>query len=477
MSKYRRFHSLVMFLVVTVGPGVVELGAEDWFNFEMDGSLDGVGPYMDVALDTVTGAPFISFYEEDGGNLWMARFVNSGGNCGNDNRWSCFLVDSYGDVGKHNSIAVRRAVTGTKVAISYYDATNASLKQANASCANSCTFNVVTVDAGYPPAHNYRGSYTSITYDENFVRHIAYRRTGLLGSAVMYARFVPGGGTGNCGVGSAAGFWNCTVAAEGNGYGYFNSIDTDATEMSWHAKRPSIAFYDATMGRARVAINVESGGNCGAGNSWFCRSAQIGTTIDSGRSVALTVQDSGFPELAFRNDDEQSLIYAYYVGSNGNCGFTNAPAFEWQCDVIDDEIGQLPSSGVVDWTRTVDMDRDADGRPVIVYRDVLDELGPPVLSVARPIQAMPPGTVPNCGPEDLFYTWYCEGIDFGGAHQSEASVVSIDADSRENLAIAYREIFTYAYPNHGRLKVARQLGPEIFKDGFEKGNLTAWSNH
>ena len=90
---------------------------------------------------------------------------------------------------------------------------------------------------------------------------------------------------------------------------------------------------------------------------------------------------------------------------------------------------------------------------------------------------MPPNTVPNCGPELLFLTWYCEEIDLGHQYRYEASAVSVDSYPGGESAIAYRELYTYPYPNHGRLKVARQLTDEIFADDFECGNLTAWSNY
>ena len=476
MSKKFSFQSVALAIILTTGSGVWAVTPGEWLKFELDSSLDTAGRFMDVAIESVTGAPFVSFYEEDGADLWLARYVNSGGNCGNGS-WSCSRVDSAGDVGKYNSIALTRTPSGIGVAISYFDATNGSLKVAYGNCGDACSINAVTVDAGIPEVFVFKGSHTSATFDEYGHCHVAYRRTGLMGTAVLYAHSVPYGQTGNCGVGSASGSWQCGVAVEGAGYGMFTSIDTDANDVSWGGKRPSIAFYDDTLKRPWVATYVGSGGTCGPGNTWFCRSAHVGSSITSGRSVALYTEDSGRPHLAFRNDDEQSLVYARFVGSGGNCGLSSAPAFEWQCDVIDDAIGPLPSSGELDTTRTVDMARDADGRPIIVYRDGSDPYGPSMLSVARPIEAMPPNTVPNCGPEDLFLTWYCEAIDLGHQYLEEAATVAIDSNARGESAIAYHELFTYPYPYDSRLKVARQLGPRIFSDGFESGDLAAWSNY
>ena len=107
MKKQLWYASLVLAAAVTCGPGATTAMSADWFDFEMDTSLDTAGRFMDVAIEPVTGAPFVSFYEVSGGDLWMAFFVGTGGNCGNT-RWSCHLVDHVGDVGPYNSIAVRQ---------------------------------------------------------------------------------------------------------------------------------------------------------------------------------------------------------------------------------------------------------------------------------------------------------------------------------------------------------------------------------
>jgi hypothetical protein len=144
------------------------------------------------------------------------------------------------------------------------------------------------------------------------------------------------------------------------------------------------------------------------------------------------------------------LGYAEWVGSGGNCGFNSVSLqWEWQCDEIDDMGTSLTSMGVA-------LAEDGAGYPIIAYQDASDDLAPAALNVARPHVALDPNTVPNCGPQDLFLTWYCETIDGGGAYIDEAGSVSLAVNSAGLATIAYHELDNYPYPVEGNLKVAYQ---------------------
>ena len=144
-----------------------------------------------------------------------------------------------------------------------------------------------------------------------------------------------------------------------------------------------------------------------------------------------------------------TLEYAEWVGSGGNCGFNSVSMqWEWQCDEIDDMGTGLTSMGVA-------LAEDGAGYPIIAYQKV-SELDPACLKVARPHVALHPNIVPNCEPQDLFLTWYCESIDGGGSHTDEAGSASLAVNTAGLATIAYHELNNYPYPAEGNLKVAYQ---------------------
>ena len=89
------------------------------------------GMYVSMARNPVTNQLFAAYYNETGKDLWLARYVGSGGNCG-DSSWNCTLIDQgrtlSDDVGKYPSLAFTQA---GKPAISYYNATTHALNTLN----------------------------------------------------------------------------------------------------------------------------------------------------------------------------------------------------------------------------------------------------------------------------------------------------------------------------------------------------------
>ena len=175
-------------------------------------ATDDVGSHVSVALHPDSGVPYISYYDADKGDLRMAVYVTSGGNCGPNNAWECQTVDSNGDVGQYSSIAIYTShdpiILGrTRVGISYYDATNGALKYA------LYTWNLLTgwrwsysvLEVGNPASLITSGRHTSLTFDADGAPHIAYRHSSILVSSLRYATFV-GSSAGNCGPGNN---WQC----------------------------------------------------------------------------------------------------------------------------------------------------------------------------------------------------------------------------------------------------------------------------
>ncbi len=429
-----------------------------WSELTIDTTRD-VGTHIDVAVLPGTGVPYVSYYDESGQDLWFARFVGSGGNCGPGNSWSCQLVGSTGDIGKYNSIAVRKAGTTIQVIITYL--TGSSLGYAWGEClAGGCSFTPYLIQTGTTNVVT-RGLYTSVEFAFNGYPYVAYHTlTNTNSGYAMIATRTTGGG--NCGVGAVAGYWQCDTILNAPGLGSYTSIALNA------AGALNVAFYDATNGRPYHAVRVGSGGNCGPSNSWYCRSPYI-NTHDTGRSISAFVESDGTPHVAYIDDTTDEMVYASYVGSSGNCGFSSISSqFEWQCDVIDDNIGPVGAG------RTVAITADAADEPMIAYRDASSMVGPSVLMFAQPYHVAPPGAVPNCGPISMIYTWSCSMLDNAGAYQEEAAAVAIASNSF-GRAIAYHELDTYAFPEEGNLKVAVDIFP-FFADGFETGNVSGWSS-
>jgi hypothetical protein len=419
-----------------------------WKIITADSSTD-VGPH--VSVDINYGKTFVSYYDAEYKDLRLAMYVGSGGNCGPNNTWHCQIVDSIGDVGQYNSITTKPSESETRVFISYYNATTGALKYATGICNSTCALTPRTIDTGNPSFFIYKGKYTSTKYDSHGFPHISYYFQNNLGNdALLYAHWV-GSGLGNCGTGSESNDWQCDTIHNAAGVGSYTSIDVDDDND------PSIAYYDAVNGYPFVAAYVGSGGTCGPGSSWYCRSVSR-PTKDIGQYVSLAVEGNGLPHLAYYNETDESLEYAELVGSGGNCGLQ----FEWQCDEIEDMGTSLTPMGI-----SIALDKN--GHPMIAYQDTSVILAPAALKFATPGTAY--GLVPgetNCGPGTLFFTWYCGIVDGGGSNTDEGGSVSIVFNPSGMATIAYFELDTYAFPSEGNLKVAyqqaRQFLPLILKE-------------
>jgi len=420
-------------------------GVYAWTYATIDTTRD-VGTDLAVAVAPSTGEPYVSYYDWSAGDLWFARRVSSGGNCGPASRWSCQLVDSAGDVGRYNSITVYSGAAGLNVVISYHDATTGSLKVATALCGDTCTFETWLIDGGYPPGGSYTGLYTSVVsspYGDGLVE-VSYQEVqDFGGESLKWAQTTPSGG--NCGGGGAAGRWNCWTLLSGEGLGSFTSLALDGSV--W----PHVAYYDATYGYPYHTWF--------SGTGWGLNDAHT-PDRDTGASMSHFVESDGTPHLAFLDATTGELVYATYVGAGGNCGLNGALQYEYQCVWIDQEVA-------VGSKRTAAMAADPAGYPIIAYQE-WPESWYASLMVAQPYIAAPPGSVGNCGPGS---TWVCTTVDDGTSHLDEAGAVSI-ASNGYGTAIAYHEYDNYYF--RGYLKVMYRFVP-LFADGFESGDTSAWS--
>ena len=378
-----------------------------WFRSKVDSPND-VGQHVSVAIDPDNGITYISYYDATYKDLRMAKYVGSGGNCGPNNDWSCETVDHGGDVGKYSSIAVDP--TDNYPIIAYYDATNGALKLAIGSGGG---WIIKTIHDPLLGA----GSYASLKLDSTGKTHIAYYFKQFYGNSLFYAEYV-GGGAGNC----TDNDYQCDSIDSGDQVGKYASLALDGSD------RPRIAYYDG--GNNALMYAKQNGG------SWTIREI---LPANSGQYASLYVDNGDIPHIAhLYNNGKLGYAVELEPGGNGNCGFNGGTMkMEWQCDEIDSMWPGL-SLAV-----------DASGYPIIAYQKGGS------LKVARPAAALNL-LHGNCGPQNLFYTWYCETID---PFQSLGPVVngdfvSIDLNSSGLATIAYYSKFLV--PSIGTLKVTYQ---------------------
>ena len=138
----------------------------------IDDSSKDVGQYPSIVIGS-DGFPLISYYDATNDSLKVAHCSDI--RCTSTTTLTTIDNDQFADVGKYSSITIGSDGLGL---ISYYDATNTSLKVAH--CANiACTSaNVSTLDfGGVSPSTNLLadvGKYSSITIGSDGLGLISY---------------------------------------------------------------------------------------------------------------------------------------------------------------------------------------------------------------------------------------------------------------------------------------------------------------
>ncbi len=435
-----------------------------WSELTIDTTRD-VGTHLDVAVLPGTGVPYVSYYDQSDADLWFARYVGSGGNCGPGNSWSCQLVESTGDVGKYNSIAVRNTGTTIQVIITYL--TGSSLGYSWGEClAGGCIFTPYLIQSGTTNVVS-RGLYTSVEFGSNGYPYIAYQTLTNTNSgyAMIATRTF---GSGNCGIGAVAGLWQCDTIMNAPGLGSYTSValnDAGALNVAFYDEnqRPSLPrgadrFRRQLRANQRLVLPVPI--------HQHPRQRPVDLALRRVRRHAahdVPRHDDGHPGMvcaSLRRIGRQLRILERHV--TVRMEVQHHGRRPWQ-------RRYRPYGGD---RRGPESRRRADDR---LPRRVVDRRsdGPE----PRPGRARgsPLWTVPNCGPwaSGLGLWWTCTTVDDGGAYQDEAAAVAMAANAG-GMAIAYHEQDTYAYPEEGNLKVLMQQLP-FFADGFESGDLSRWS--
>lgn len=409
----------------------------------VDGGEDNsAGAYPSLVFNS-GGIPYISYYNNENGELWYAKRVSSGtGNCGEGNTWLCQVVDTDGDVGKYSSIDYWKSssIMGSwKLGISYYDTTNRALKLAIYSCIAhfSCSWSFHTIQQA-STIFQYYGRYSSLKFSLDGDPLVAYQYSNnmLNTDTLRYAYPVTEGG--NCGLGDALGEWQCDSIESGEGMGMYPSLS-----ITWDGTA-YIAYYDQANGNLKFSYYIGFGGNCGPASGWDCKIIDGGGIPDVGLYASLaTPQFSGDKFRIAYHDKTNGKLKIAYTHAGGNCY-----AAGWQCDIVDDTNTSNTAMGI-------SLATDESGHPIIAYQ-ITSDYGPGTLHVAQSAYALGLDWG-NCGdvpPGNLFQYWQCETVDNASGYTSVADYTAVAVAPSGLAMIAYNEVDEYDY--FTSLKVAYQ---------------------
>ncbi len=420
---------LVLALVKTASGQVTPAagGATSWF-VETIESTANLGQYVSAGIRPDTGALYISYYDASQGDLRVAHYVGSGGNCGPRSDWRCETVDGYTptniDVGRYSSLDFD-PLSGYP-GVAYYDATNYSLKYAAYWCTpHGCSWGIIPVDQG--SGLLLIGRFASLSYDSSRKPHITYQRYNSATNQGYLYHAYPVDSGGNCGPGGSG--WQCDPIEAGTNMGQHTSLGISSSDT------PYVAYYDGQNGDLRYAWRKLPGlGNCGPGdNSWQC--ITIDSTGDVGRYASLRLGTSSEDpvRIAYYGYDSTTpahsmLKQAYFKGSgSGNCG----PGNDWQCEVID-TIGNAGSDV------GISLAANSANTPYIAY-------GCPDCTGTSIRLAHRVGLFGNCGPTITLpgptpitsHTWQCEDVVSNSATHALGSYVSLAINPADLMSIAY----------------------------------------
>lgn len=367
-----------------------------------------VGLLPSLALESGSEDPYISYYDNDLGDLKLAFPVGEGGDCGPSNRWSCHSLSfqNITDFGLYSSLAFN-SQGDWGIAYQNVENGNNEFRGIPSTGGQELFFEPIEDPALTLTLMN------NMRFAQNDVSHVSYGLFDLNQSDafIKHAQYV--GQYGNCGDGQ----WACETVVETTavGWGIYNSL-------AMLNNLPYIFYRDINQ---HLSIAVRSYlGNCGLANDWSCFDLDPSIIVNGMISSYFSYADNYLGVAYIGND---ALRYAYAVPEGqGNCGSLYN---EYQCVYID-QVGTAPNN---QWLAT-SMGL-YNGQPIIAYTDVDDWAGA-VLKVAYP------QTNGNCGPydENQQHTWQCETVDGGLGRGSVGFYPSLQVDSTGSIHIAYYDL-------------------------------------
>jgi hypothetical protein len=342
-------------------------------------STGDVGSYSSLSLDP-SGNPWISYYDSTPNlDLKVAKYVASSGTGCALSAWTCTTIDSTNDVGQHTNIAAD--ATGT-MWISYYDNTNGYLRLAQyvgsggSGCASSawgCSNLDTSANVGqftsmaFAPNGNAWLSYYDATNSSLKVAKYlraseivpGYGLSGLNGDALTSAA----AGTCTGGTTFSNGVWDqgvnisqqLTVAASkctevsfmidtsqataGSTYRFALRDMTNLRGLDAYSVFPTLTISNSDLIHISKD-NVSSYAAC-TGTNWGCQIAEK-VAVVGGAWAQITTNANGTPTFGVYSSGVTALIVAQYVGSGGNCTSSTS----WNCTTVDSSANVGTNVGI-----------------------------------------------------------------------------------------------------------------------------------
>ncbi len=258
-----------------------------------------------IAVD-VQGKPRISYYNNDAGSMDLKYAVRI------ESGWEIETVDSDGDVGQYNSLALDGRGYPH---IAYYDSTNTNLKYAKW---NGSDWDKETVDSEDTSSD---GKYCSLALDGTGNPHISYsKETTIDVFNTKYAKWTPQSGWVYDDVDTSNSGKNTSIAIDGNGTVHISYDDT-GTEIL-HASSTSSGWSVGTVYFGAVS-NVNSIALDGNGHPhilYHKPSTDFSLNYSSYPNWSSSVADQGAPSrdmgnsnsLAFDSGGRACVVYSSY---------------------------------------------------------------------------------------------------------------------------------------------------------------------
>jgi hypothetical protein len=261
-----------------------------------------------------SGVPSVAFRESAGGDVWFARYVGQGGNCDDDysgsDAWSCEQIVTTGLVG--NNLTLVYDNDGIPWIATGNNDVNDDLfmikyvGSGGTNCGNSAWQCWLVVDD-----INVSGSTEGdmkITIDKDNNVWASYQDISVADSSLRVAKYVGSGGTGCNDVA-----WTCTLVDSVTGDDMGTNIAMGTDKSGYPMVVYQTAEIPGTFNDIRFARYVGSGGTGCDSSAWEgCET--IYAKNGAGRDISLTLDDNGLVWVVHRDetDDDLSLIKQHF---------------------------------------------------------------------------------------------------------------------------------------------------------------------
>ena len=186
-----------------------------------------------------------------------------------------------------------------------------------------------------------------------------------------------------------------------------------------------IAYYDSVNGDLRWARTVDSGGNCGPGNTWKCEAIHTGGDVGKYNSIAVRNNPGGvYVILPFYDATNERLLYV--DGSVIGDVFTN------DIYLLDDGFADQDRTGMYTAVQF-----DSSGVPWIAYQN---ETYGGMTGTHRMIAQWVGDGSGNCGSGSVSGDWKCSDLFANGFAQSFSST-AMAIDDQDRPVVAFYDDF------------------------------------